>query len=148
MVLQGDNCGYMGENGTAFLQQNWVLGLTPVSAGGRQSWWAGVITCLLGEGEALAPAALELPGSGLSSSLTSSFWGQLQAWAWHHLPMSPGLPWEQSLLCWFSASAWAGTSSSRNDNGMAPLTLTQPGLPAPALACSFSTLPLPSTWLQ
>lgn len=129
MVVQGDNCGYVGENGTALLQQNCVLGLTPVSAGGRKSWWAGFITCLLGEGEALAPAALEAPGSGLSSSLTSSFWGQ----AGGSCRPGHGTTFPCPQACPGSKACYAG---SQQAPGLAPalLTVTTAWPPSPSLS--------------
>lgn len=129
MVLQGDNCGYMGENGTALLQQNWVLGLTPVSAGGRESRWASVITCLLGEGEALAHAALEAPGSGLSSSFISSFWGQ----AGGSCRPGHGTPFPCPQACPGSKACYV---CSQQAAGLAPalLTMTTASPPSPSLS--------------
>ena len=151
MVLQGHDCGCMGEKGTAPLQQNWVLGPRPVSAGGRADQRAGVSTAFLGEVSHPCcfgrPQGLDCPVPSPAAS-GDSCW---LAWALCHLPLSPGLPWEQSLPHQFSASAWAGTSPSHDNSSIAPITLAQPGLPslpAPALTHSFCTPQLPLTCLQ
>lgn len=104
--------------------------------GGGRGAAGWCIACLLGGGKSLTPATLEGPRPALFLQLLLGTRLGLVAGPGTAPPSHPPhLPWEQTLLCPFPASAGAGTSSSPNSG------TTQPGLPllpAPALARSSS----------